>query len=214
MQERDFMDEYVAAVLSRFLEGQTDEEDEELARRAPRLYRTVTKLRVREAEALLARDPRWVGKYRIPHLDEKLAAARAGHVTEKELEDDLREGRYLAAFVFSPTAVEYWVWKAGSVEFGDPADAYEPPRRSRGEVKKETVFTAPREPSGKEEPQREAVAENRLAVALSPASASPPLRLFWVHRWAMDRASAENLGRSGRQGDSRQRRSGSRQGRR
>lgn len=62
MEERDFMDEYVADVLSRFLEGQTDEEDEELARRAPRLYRTIRTImkgRVRDVEALLARDRRW-----------------------------------------------------------------------------------------------------------------------------------------------------------
>lgn len=95
VQERDFMDEYVADVLWRFLEGQTDAEDEELARRAPRLYRTVTKLTVRQAEALLAPDSRWDGRYRIPHLDERLVGPRAGHVTEKELEEDLRKGRYL-----------------------------------------------------------------------------------------------------------------------
>lgn len=207
------MDEYVADVLWRFLEGQTDAEDEELARRAPRLYRTVAKLTVRQAEALLAPDSRWDGRYRISHLDERLVGPRAGHVTEKELEEDLRKGRYLAAFVFSPTAVEYWAWKAAPVEFGDPADAYEPPRRSRGEMKKETVFTASGGPSGREAPEREAVAADRLAVALSPASASPPLRLFWVHRSAMDRASAESLGPTRRRTRSQKRRAARRKAR-
>lgn len=214
MQERDLMEESVADVLQRFLEGQTDAEDEELARRAPRLYRTFTKMTVRQAEALLARDRRWARKYRIPHLEERLVGSRPGHVTEKELEDDLREGRYRVALVFSRAAVERWVWKAAPVEFGDPADAYEPPRRGRGEVKKEIVFTVPRASRGHEEPRREALAADRLAVALSAASVSAPLRLLWVHGSAMDRASAENLAPTGRRAGSRRRRPGSRKGRR
>lgn len=153
-------------------------------------------------------------KVQHPLLDERLVSPRAGHVTEKDLEDDLREGRYHVAVVFSPTAVESWTWKAGRVEFGDPADGYFPSRRSRGEVKKEIVFPAAGGSSGHEEPRQEAVAEDRLAVALPATSASPPLRLLWVHRSAMDRVSAESLQSARRRARSQRRRLASRRGRR
>ena len=80
-------------------------------------------------------------------------------------------------------------------------------------MKKETVFTASGGSSGREAPEREAVAADRRAGAVSPASASPPLRLFWVHRSAMDRASAESLGPSGRRTRSQRRRAARRRAR-
>lgn len=78
MQERDFTDEYVADVLRRFFEWGTDAEDEELARRAPRLYQTVTKLTVGQAEALLALDSRWGERYSIRFWTRGLSARGQG----------------------------------------------------------------------------------------------------------------------------------------
>jgi hypothetical protein len=191
MEELDLGDEYLGTVLDRFFGAGSDVEDEELARRFPRVYRAVTGRTVAEVERLLARAQPGAGrKYRIPRGAERLVGARAAHATEEELAKDLREGRYRAAIVFGYGRVERWTWKSGRVEPGDPADAYEPARTTRGQLEREVVFPL----GGQGEVGRPGdPGEERFAVAVGPGGSSPAFRFLWVHRGRMDRLAAEAL---------------------
>jgi hypothetical protein len=191
--------------LDRFFGGQTDAEDEELARRFPLVYRAMTKLRLGEVEKLLARaQGRQAGRYRVPESVERMIGSQAVHVTDEELGNDLREGRYQAVFVFGKGRVERWAWKNGRVEFGDPADAYVPPRRVPGNLSREVVFPLRGLPQG----GGGSGLEERFAVALVGGTEAR-LRLLWVHGSRLDRAAAEGLERRVRAAGGRRSRRGS-----
>lgn len=189
MENAELREQYLGDVLHRFYGAPADAEDEEVAREFPFVYWAVTRMRVGELERLLRRAMKGEAhQFSLGSLKAGLVRPHVMHVTEEELAKDLRMGRFQSAFVFGEERIERWRWRAGQVELGDPADAYEPPVRERGKVEPEVLeLIAEAGSEASQEPRA------RLGVAICGDRSGPRFQLLWVYESVLERTAAEAL---------------------